>query len=138
MDIIKLYPDLQEVIAYHTHLCIGIVIGYKACKYAVELIGNSADMQVVASSTGCWNDAVKVLLNCTPEKGNLLIRHEEGISWGVYNYADDEGIRLRLRSSFRGQLSADKEVAIQEILNLPGHVLFSIEPFVPTVDRGII
>lgn len=46
MDLVKLYPDLQEVIDYHAHLCPGIIIGYKACKYAVELIGNSADMSV--------------------------------------------------------------------------------------------
>jgi hypothetical protein len=65
-------------------------------------------------------------------KGNLLISPDDGISWVFYNYADAEGVRLRLRSSFRSQLSADKDVAIQEILNLPGHVLFSVESFVPS------
>lgn len=135
MDLTSLPPDLQEVVEHHTHLCPGVLLGYRACKYAIDLIGKADRMLVVASNEGCGNDAVKVLLNCSKEAGTLVIHTGRRQSWSFYNYEEEEGISLILNPGIDKQISSDRDQAMQEMVNLPGHVLFIVEPFKPGMER---
>ena len=122
---------MQEVVEHHTHLCPGIFLGYRACKYAIDLIGKASRMLVVAASEGCGNDAVKVLLNCSKEAGTLVIQRGRRQSWSFYNYEEEEGVSLIINPEIGKQLSSVRGQAMQELANLPQHVLFIVEPFKP-------
>ncbi|HBX22885.1 MAG TPA: hypothetical protein DEF34_04495 [Desulfotomaculum sp.] len=135
MDPTILPPDLQEVVKHHTHLCPGVLLGYRACKYAFDLIGKSDRMLVVASNENCGNDAVKVLLNCSKEAGTLIILAAQRQSLSFYNYEEDEGVSLILNPVIGKQFSSDRNQDIQEIMNLPDNVLFIVEPFEPGMEK---
>ena len=126
---------MQEVVEHHTHLCPGVLLGYRACKYALDLIGKADRMLVVASDEGCGNDAIKVLLNCSKEAGTLVIHTGRRQSWSFYNYEEDEGVSLILNSGISKQISSDRDQAMQEMMNLPDHVLFIVEPFSPGIEK---
>ena len=72
----KLPEDLKRCIAFHGHLCPGLVYGYLIAKKAVRLLGlrRSQDEEVVVISENdtCAVDALQVLLGTTTGKGNLM------------------------------------------------------------------
>ena len=72
----KLPEDLKRCIAFHGHLCPGLVYGYLVAKEAVRLLGlrRSQDEEVVVISENdtCAVDALQVLLGTTTGKGNLM------------------------------------------------------------------
>ncbi len=125
----NLPDDLQGLVEYHGHLCFGLLIGYKACKYAVEIIGQSSEMMVLVENSGCDSDAVKFLLNCTTANGKLICRRGDKQSWAFYNREEGEGIRLVPNPHLVRQLPGEKDQALRFLLELPGHLLFMVEPF---------
>lgn len=133
MELSELPQDLQEVVEYHTHLCAGVFIGYRACKYAVDLIGKSDKMVVVASNAGCGNDAVKVLLNCSEQEGTLKIKAEKRQAWSFYNCEEEEGATLILNPGLKDKMSPGNK-GLGELLNLPDNVLFIVQPFQPECE----
>lgn len=71
--------DLAECVAFHGHLCPGLVYGYLAAKEAIRRLGlhRSADEEVVAipENDSCAVDALQVLLGTTAGKGNLILKN---------------------------------------------------------------
>jgi len=69
---------LQAVVAFHGHLCPGLVIGYMATKAALEALGvkRAKDEELIAivENDACGVDAVQQLAGCTLGKGNLFLR----------------------------------------------------------------
>lgn len=67
--------DLQQVVAFHGHLCPGVMIGYRAAKAAAAAlgVGSSEDEELVAvvENDSCSVDAFQSLLSTTFGKGNL-------------------------------------------------------------------
>ncbi|KNZ68978.1 formylmethanofuran dehydrogenase subunit E [Thermincola ferriacetica] len=131
MDWKLLPPDLQELAEHHTHLCPGVLIGYKACKYAVDIIGLSENMLVIADRESCGNDAVRFLLKCDSEAGSFICRNGNGFSWSFYNKDEEEGVTLTLNANVMKQVSGDREQAMLWLLNVPADVLFTVQPFIP-------
>ena len=124
------YPDeIQGLMEHHGHLCFGVLLGYKACRYAVEIIGQSDNMLVITEEQNCGTDAVRFLLNCTADNGKLIIRKGKGHSWSFYNNDEEDGIRLTVNPNIKSHLPADKDQALQYLLELPGNLLFLAEPF---------
>jgi len=78
IDTDNLPADLQECIAFHGHLCPGVVIGYCASKLGMKLlnIDRSEDEEVIAivENDTCAVDAVQYLTGCTFGKGNFYFR----------------------------------------------------------------
>lgn len=122
--------DLQAVVDRHGHVCFGVMIGYKACKYALDLLGASENISVTAQSPGCGNDAIRVLLNCTDDNGKLTVLNSKKQSWSFYNRDEDEGVALTLNPVLQSKLPKDQEQSLNSILEMPGHFLFLVEPFV--------
>lgn len=75
---IKLSGDLKQCIAFHGHLCPGLVYGYLVSKQAINILNlkRSKDEEVVAvcENDSCAVDALQVLLGTTAGKGNLIIK----------------------------------------------------------------
>lgn len=74
----QLPEGLKGCIAFHGHLCPGLVYGYLVAKQAKELLGlrRSKDEEVVVMSENdtCAVDALQVLLGTTIGKGNLILK----------------------------------------------------------------
>ena len=66
----------EKAVAFHGHVCGGLMIGYKASLYAIELLGltfsDGEQVVCVAENDACGVDAVQAVLGCSVGKGNLL------------------------------------------------------------------
>jgi formylmethanofuran dehydrogenase subunit E len=75
---IKMSEDLKQCIAFHGHLCPGLVYGYLVAKQAINILElkRSQDEEVVAvcENDSCAVDALQVVLGTTAGKGNLIIK----------------------------------------------------------------
>jgi len=73
------YPrDLEQAVKFHGHYCGGILIGYRAAKAGLDVLGarRAEDEELIAivENDSCAVDAIQVLTGCTFGKGNLFFR----------------------------------------------------------------
>ncbi len=101
MQSLDLPADLKECVAFHGHLCPGVVNGYCAAKLGMRALAaqRASDEELIAivENDSCAVDAIQVLTGCTFGKGNLFF-HDHGKP--VYTFAsraDGRSIRLCLR-----------------------------------------
>jgi formylmethanofuran dehydrogenase subunit E len=101
----ELPEDLKHCIAFHGHLCPGLVYGYLVAKQAIQLLGlhRSRDEEVVAVSENdtCAVDALQVLLGTTAGKGNLIIKDYGKNSFTVLNRTDKRAFRFSRKSYYK-------------------------------------
>lgn len=91
---------LNDVVAFHGHLCPGLALGVHAAIIGLREIGPHAeDEEVVAvvETDMCAVDAIQFLMGCTFGKGNLI--HQD---WGKHAYTfhrrlDGRAIRVSER-----------------------------------------
>jgi formylmethanofuran dehydrogenase subunit E len=69
---------MNECIAFHGHLCPGLVIGYKAARAALDALkverAEDEELFAIVETDACGADAIQVLTGCTFGKGNFLLR----------------------------------------------------------------
>lgn len=86
---------------FHGHECGGLMIGYKAALYAIELldIQFSEDEQIVCVSENdaCGVDAIQAVLGCSVGKGNLLFRLRGKQAFSFFNRENGKSVRLVLK-----------------------------------------
>jgi formylmethanofuran dehydrogenase subunit E len=96
--------DLKRCLAFHGHLCPGLVYGYLVAKEAMNLLGidRSEDEEVVAISENdtCAVDALQVLLGTTTGKGNLILKDYGKNVFTIYNRADKRAFRFSRKESY--------------------------------------
>lgn len=101
----ELPEDLKRCIAFHGHLCPGLVYGYLVAKEASQLLGlpRSTDEEVVAISENdtCAVDALQVLLGTTVGKGNLIIKDYGKNVFTVINRSDKRAFRFSRKSYYK-------------------------------------
>ena len=101
----KLPEGLKRCIAFHGHLCPGLVYGYVVAKEAIRLLGlrRSRDEEVVVISENdtCAVDALQVLLGTTTGKGNLILKGYGKNVFTVLNRSDKRAIRFSRKSAYR-------------------------------------
>lgn len=94
----RLPEDLNRCIAFHGHLCPGLVYGYIVARKAMELLGisRSCDEEVVTISENdtCAVDAFQVILGTTLGKGNLIVKDYGKNAFTVYNRTDKKAFRF--------------------------------------------
>jgi formylmethanofuran dehydrogenase subunit E len=99
--------DLKRCVAFHGHLCPGLVYGYLVAKEAIRLLdlGRSQDEEVVAISENdtCAIDALQVLLGTTAGKGNLIIKNHGKNAFTVLNRADKRAFRFSRKVHYEYQ-----------------------------------
>jgi formylmethanofuran dehydrogenase subunit E len=107
LNLEELPEDLREVVAFHGHLCPGLLLGYRAARAAAAAlqVGEAEDEELVAivENRSCSVDAFQALLSTTFGKGNLFFK-----DYGkqVFTLADRRSGRA-IRLAFR--LGADSE-----------------------------
>jgi len=81
--------DLKNCIAFHGHLCPGLVYGYRVAKEAITRLElkRSRDEEVVAicENDSCAVDALQVLLGTTAGKGNFIIKNYGKNAYTILN-----------------------------------------------------
>ena len=85
---------------FHGHVCPGLMIGFRASLYAMELLKLtfSEDEKVVCISENdtCSVDAVQAMLGCSVGKGNLLFHMRGKQAYSFYNRATGSSVRIVL------------------------------------------
>ncbi len=98
----QLPEDLQAVVAFHGHLCPGVLIGYRAARIAMRTFGlvraYDEELVCVVENSACGVDAVQVLTGCTFGKGNLFCR-DNGKQ--VFTFARRADLGRAIRVSLR-------------------------------------
>lgn len=133
MEITGLPAELEQIMEHHGHLCFGVLLGYKACQYAVDLIGESKNITAETENGSCGDDAVRVLLNCTEDNGRLVTKKGNRQSWSFYNPEEEEGVRLLLNPVLSSLLPKDKDQAMKALIEMPGSRIFMVEPHLARV-----
>ena len=120
-------PDLRLLIHQHGHLCIGSVIGYRVCKYALKLVEKGPNLMVYTGSGGCLQHAIEILTGCSRENNTIINTEDPG--WGFYDYTSSEGYRFSLKSELLKKHSGNKDDLIKVLLSLPNNEIFNVEAF---------
>ncbi|HID28779.1 MAG TPA: formylmethanofuran dehydrogenase [Desulfobacterales bacterium] len=105
MDNPQLPEELKRCIAFHGHLCPGLVYGYLVAKQAIQLLDlhRSQDEEIVSISENdtCAVDALQVLLGTTAGKGNLLIKEYGKNAFTVINRSDKRAFRFSRKAYYK-------------------------------------
>ena len=101
MEEAGLPEDLKECVAFHGHLCPGVVIGYCAAKLGMgELLARRAgdeELIAIVENDTCAVDAVQVLTGCTFGKGNLFFQDHGKMVFTFASRASGRSVRLSCR-----------------------------------------
>lgn len=126
---------LKAAVAFHGHLCPGLLIGYRAARLGLDRLGaqRSEDEELVAviENNSCSADAIQFLTGCTFGKGNLVFR-----DWGkqVFTLAyrpHGRGVRLvfigdRIKPTLPDG-TTDRDAFARLLLEAPDNDLYTVE-----------
>jgi formylmethanofuran dehydrogenase subunit E len=88
----------ERAVRFHGHICPGLMIGFSASLYAMELLDLefSEDEEVVCivENDSCSVDAIQAVLGCTVGKGNLLFHMRGKQAFSFYNRNTGKSVRL--------------------------------------------
>jgi formylmethanofuran dehydrogenase subunit E len=107
--------DLKKCVAFHGHLCPGLVYGYIVAKEAIRLLGlnRAADEEVVAISENdsCAVDGLQALLGTTAGKGNLMIKNYGKNAYTVFSRSGRKAYRFARKEYYEFKGAAKDEFA---------------------------
>jgi formylmethanofuran dehydrogenase subunit E len=93
----------ERAVRFHGHICPGLMIGFSASLYAMELLDLefSEDEEVVCivENDSCSVDAIQAVLGCTVGKGNLLFHMRGKQAFSFYNRNTGKSVRLVQKNS---------------------------------------
>lgn len=105
--------DLKKCVAFHGHLCPGLVYGYRVAKEALRLLDltRAGDEEIVAVSENdsCAVDGLQVLLGTTAGKGNLIIRDYGKNAYTIYSRSKHKAYRFARKEKYEFQGEAKGE-----------------------------
>ncbi len=132
--------DLKPVIAFHGHFCPGVLIGWRASKLALKLLGVERDrdeeLVAITENDACGVDAVQYILGCTFGKGNLVFRDYGKQAFTVFRRSDGKGVRMMLKAPDR---ELTREESARRLLEESDEALFTVgEPKEPMPERAVI
>ncbi|MHB8780937.1 MAG: FmdE family protein, partial [Candidatus Geothermincolia bacterium] len=127
--------ELQRAVAFHGHLCPGLVLGYRASRLAMRRFGleraYDEELICVVENDSCSVDAVQSMTGCTFGKGNLIFR-----DYGkqVFTFARRAEIGRALRVSLKPLPSLElpdgasredmRRAKIEQFLSVPDTEMF--------------
>jgi formylmethanofuran dehydrogenase subunit E-like metal-binding protein len=88
--------DFLKSAELHNHLCPGVTSGYLIAHYILNHypLKESERYVVVASPTWCKEDALQVILDCTPGKKGMVVKHLSKAQIDKISFANPAGIIL--------------------------------------------
>lgn len=102
----------EKCAEFHGHECGGLTLGYKAALFMADLLGlprdedgcvsADADIVCMAENNACSVDAIRVILGCTEEKGNLLFHLTGEQAYTCVDRRKREMIRIVLKDRPEG------------------------------------
>lgn len=96
--------DLEQCVAFHGHLCPGLVYGYIVAKESIKLldIKRSIDEEIVAvcENDSCAVDGLQVMIGTTAGKGNLIIKDYGKNAYTVVNRSQEKAFRFSRITSY--------------------------------------
>ena len=101
--------DLARCMAFHGHICPGLVYGYLVAKEAMKLMNleRATDEEIVAicDNDSCAVDALQVLLGTSTGKGNLIIRDFGKNAYTVLSRSGQKSYRFvrKVRYEYQGK-----------------------------------
>ncbi len=123
--------DLKRVVDFHGHFCPGMMIGYRAAKAGLEILGSerAEDEELVAivENDSCAVDAVQVLTGATFGKGNLIFRDHGKQVFTFMLRPSGKAVRLALKAGALGggELSRDEKAEL--LSTRPTEELFDVQ-----------
>jgi formylmethanofuran dehydrogenase subunit E len=122
--------DLRKVVAFHGHLCPGLLLGYRAALAATTAlqVSESEDEELLAivENRSCSVDAFQVLLSTTFGKGNLFFRDHGKQVFTVADRRSGRAIRLAFRLGADSQHRGSREERMEYLLNANTAELFHL------------
>jgi len=109
---------IEQVKAFHGHMCPGLALGIRVAEVALEEIGPHAqDEEVVAvvETDMCAVDAIQYLTGCTFGKGNLIHLDYGKNAFSFYRRRDGKSLRLVVRPGGFGPDDAERQALFQKV-----------------------
>jgi formylmethanofuran dehydrogenase subunit E len=146
--------DWDKAVKFHGHSCVGLALGYRAGKAALQHLGSkrSPDEELVAivETDNCAVDALQVLTGCTMGKGNIVFCDYGKNAFTIGRRETGEAVRVvardlddvlgggyqQLRGRAMGCTASESEMQLfqeiqveapQRILDADEDLLFKIE-----------
>ncbi|HET9443115.1 MAG TPA: FmdE family protein [Acidimicrobiales bacterium] len=91
---------VDEVVAFHGHMCGGMATGIKASELALRHVGpftRDEDLTAVVETDMCAVDAIQVITGCSFGKGNLVHRDWGKNAYTFYNRPAGTAVRISPR-----------------------------------------
>ena len=122
--------DLEPVVAFHGHLCPGLVIGYRAVLAAVAAlqVGRAPDEDLVllAENDSCSVDAFQAMLSTTFGKGNLRFIDNGKQVFTLFDRRSGRAVRVAFRYDAMDGIVDDRAARIAHLLEASVGDLFHV------------
>lgn len=114
------YPDWDQTVHFHGHICPGIAVGHRACWYARRLLNLddgpiASSYYVVAENDLCGIDALQVNTGCTLGNDHLIIDHQGKQAFRFISKKSGQGVRLVLEAPL---WQSDYPISLHHKINL--------------------
>jgi len=117
--------DLKSCVAFHGHLCPGLVYGYLVAKEAARILKASRSMDeevvVISENDTCAVDALQLLLGTTIGKGNLILKDYGKNVFTVLSRSDKRALRFSRKTRYVYEGEDQGEFAQLEAALSAGH-----------------
>jgi len=90
---------LDDVVAFHGHLCPGLVLGYRVAMTAMKELGERAhdeELVAIVENNSCAVDAVQAVTGCTFGKGNLIFKDYGKQVYTLIKRPSGEGLKISI------------------------------------------
>jgi len=102
--------SFKKCVAFHGHVCPGLVMGYKAAIAGMDILKEhySRDEEIfaVVETDACCSDAVQVITGCTFGKGNFAYKDHGKVAFTFFSRKTGKGVRLALK---QGAMELEQE-----------------------------
>jgi len=93
----------SRAVAFHGHVCPGIVVGYRASVMVLELLGRSGQLlgeshYAIVENDVCGVDGVQLITGCTLGNDSLIIDNQGKFAFSWVDKKSGEGFRLLLKA----------------------------------------
>lgn len=122
----------KKCIEFHGHECGGLLIGFRASLYAMELLdldySQDEETACITENDACGVDAIQVVMGCSAGKGNLLFKMRGKQAFSFYNRKTGRSIRLILKETE----PMEKEEKHRYLKTQPAERLFKVQELTET------
>ncbi|NPV06778.1 MAG: formylmethanofuran dehydrogenase [Anaerolineae bacterium] len=111
--------QVERAVAFHGHLCPGVITGVRAAQIALRELGGRAEDEELVAIVECDNcavDAIQELTGCTFGKGNLIYRDYGKTAFTFVRRSDGKAIRVASKPR-RAEPPSEEYLALREKIN---------------------